>query len=120
MGNKRILLIDDDLELCQELAEILRDEDYDVKNTSSPLEGKTLIDKDVFDIVILDFKMPDLNGLELLKIIKTKNPKTSVFFITGKPFIEKLLQEQNLADLVSGIISKPFNIKTLLDKISTS
>jgi len=120
MSKKRILLVDDDLELCEELAELLRDEGYLVDNTSDALKGAGLVRENRYDVAILDFKMPGLSGVDLLKTIKAGNPKTRVLFVSGKPFVGRLLQEAKVAELVEGIISKPFDEKTLLDKIRGS
>lgn len=117
MSGKRILIIDDDVELCEEMAETLRDEGYSVKNVFDPVEGQTLISKENFDIAIVDYKLPGLNGIQLLKNIKKKAPKTKVFIATGRPFIEKLIKEEKVSHLVSGVINKPFSCDALLEKI---
>ena len=117
MDNKRILLIDDDAELCGELAEILQDEGYVVQNTSDSVEGERLIEQHEFDIALFDFKISGMSGMDLLKKIKHKRPETKVFLISGRPFLEKLLEEEKLSSLVAGIISKPFKIDILLEKI---
>ena len=56
MSNKRILIIDDDVELCGEVAEMLAGEGYLVESTSDPAQGRRLIDTRKFDIAILDYK----------------------------------------------------------------
>jgi len=120
MAGERLLLIDDDAELCQEVAEALRDEGFVVENTSDTSEGEKLVARGVFDVVILDYKMPGLNGIELLRMIKSKRPKTKVIITTGRPFIEKLLEEEGASHLVSGIVMKPFSYDELLEKIAKS
>lgn len=117
MASKQILVVDDDEELCQELSDILREEGHSVKNTSNPSEGEEWIDKFNFDTAIFDYKMPGITGIDLLKRIKNRNPGTKVFILTGKPFIEKLLEEENVSDLVDGVINKPFDISNLIRKV---
>lgn len=114
---KKILLIDDDVQLCEEVAETLRDEGYFVDNTSDEMQGEILIRDNIYDICLLDYKLPRLTGIELLKQIKQKNPRCAAFIVSGKPFIEKTIEEQNASGLVSGIIEKPFEVKYLLGKI---
>jgi len=114
---KSILLIDDDVQLCEEVAEILRDEGYRVDNTSDETQAEILIKNNLYDICLLDYKMPRLTGIELLRKIKERNPRCAALIISGRPFIEQTIAEQNAAHLVSGIIEKPFEIKNLLDKI---
>src|SRR2546423_1207204 len=117
MGKKRILVIDDDIELGQELTDILLQEGYAVTHASDSAEGETLINNNKYDINILDFKMSGLNGIELLRKAKQKDPNTKVIMVTGRPFIEKLMKEEKVSHIVDGLISKPFKIENLLAKI---
>ena len=114
---KKILLIDDDVQLCEEIAEMLRDEGYFVDNTSDEVEGEKLIKNNTYDICLLDYKMSRLTGIELLREIKKKNPQCSALIVSGRPFINKTIEEQNVSHLVSGIIEKPFEIKDVLGKL---
>jgi DNA-binding response OmpR family regulator len=116
---KRILVIDDDAELGQELTDMLSSEGYKVTMTTDTAEGEVLINTKDYDIDILDFKMSGYNGIELLKKVKQKNPKTKVIMVTGRPFIEQLMKDENVIDLVDGVISKPFKIENLLAKIKS-
>lgn len=117
MANKRILVIDDDVELREEISEILVGEGYLVKGTSDPLHGQGLIDTHKFDVAIIDYKLPGMTGVDLLRRIKKNNPGTKVFIVSGRSFLEKLIKEENVSHLVSGIISKPFDCEDLLKKI---
>ncbi len=109
--------MDDDVELCEEIAKFLRDEGYIVENTSSISAGESLIEKHGFDVVLLDSQMTHLTGIDLLKKIRSKNLNAKVFIMTGRPFIEKLLGEKSVAQLVDDVIKKPFEVNDLLDKI---
>ena len=120
MNRKNILLVDDDTELCDELAEILRFEGYNVENTSDSSKGATYLEKNRYDIVILDFKMPNMTGFDLLKKIKTFSLKPVVLLISGRPFIEKMLEDEDLTGLVNSVITKPFDDKKLLDSLRSS
>ena len=117
MKNIRIILIDDDETLCDGVAFILRDEGYSVMNTSDPIKGMELVENHIFDIALIDYKMPRLTGVEFLKRIKEKDPFTKVFIVSGKPFIENVLDEEKVSHLVEGIIKKPFKEETLLDAV---
>lgn len=117
---KKILIIEDDSELCQELSEILKDEGYFVESAPDVPEGKAMLIKNKFDAVILDYKMASSTGIEIIKFIKEKKLKPKIFVMSGKPFIEKLIKEEGLSGLVSRIIPKPFSINTLLKSIKSS
>ncbi|KKR30443.1 MAG: hypothetical protein A2149_05135 [Candidatus Schekmanbacteria bacterium RBG_16_38_11] len=114
---KKILIIDDDAELCEEMAEFLNDEGYSVQTALDGNQGEKLIRKNNYDVILLDFKMPGLNGIDMLKIVKEKKPKPAVFIISGRPFIEKLLEEEKLTSVVDGIMGKPFDLEMMLKRI---
>ena len=111
---KKILLIDDDKELCEELAGILTDEGYSIESAFNSDQGIMKLNKNVYDIVLIDFKLPCLNGVELLKKFKPNLPDTNFIFVTGKPYIEMELKENDLINLTAGVISKPIDIEKLL------
>jgi DNA-binding response OmpR family regulator len=113
---QRILIVDDDRELCSEISEILQDEGYLVDIARDGLEGEARIEED-YDIILLDFKMPGLNGVELLNKIKSKNKSSKIFLISGRPFLNKLISEFGPTHLVDAVFSKPFDVELLLAKI---
>ena len=114
---KKILIVDDDMELAEELAEILREEGYFVENTSDSIQAEKLINKNAYDLYLLDYKMSGFSGVDLLKKAKEKNPEGIVFIISGRPALDKLLKEENVQHLVSELIKKPFDVEFLLQKI---
>ncbi len=67
---KKILIIDDDKELCEEMAEILKGEGYDVSTAFDGLAGKKLIEENHYNLLLLDVKLPDINGLDILKSMR--------------------------------------------------
>lgn len=121
---KKILMLDDDEELCEEIAEILIDEGYRVTTAFDGLRGKRLVEKYNYDILILDIKMPGLSGLDILESIKGQNKELKVIILTGRPLSEELQErrickdkEEKILRLADGIINKPFDIEVLLNKI---
>ena len=118
MARKRILVVDDDETLCQGLAFILKDEGYLVKSTSDPAKARLLADQFSHDIAILDYKMSGLTGIDLLRSIKERNPQTVVFIISGRPFLERTLAEEQVAHLVAGVLAKPLTERDLLAMIA--
>ena len=117
MIKKTILVVDDDEDLCQGVAAILAHEGYLVECTSNVIEAEAFINSRVFDIGLFDYKMPISSGVELVKKIKAKNPSTKAFIMSGRPFIEKTIEDENASMLVDGIIKKPFSDTVLLEKI---
>jgi DNA-binding response OmpR family regulator len=124
----KVLLIDDDFEWCAELKEALEDEHFQVEISHDGLEGINRIAQNRFHLVLLDLKMPKLNGFEVLERIKSISPQTKVIIITASFIGRKDSQLNPLASeftsyapetaaLADEIISKPFNVEHLLDKI---
>ena len=114
---KRILLIDDDQELCEELADLLKSEGYDVVCSSDSQRGEAMIRCLDFDTLILDSKMPLVTGLDILERMKAESVKKKVIMVSGKPFIEKELEARGLQHVVSAVLSKPVDFELLLEKI---
>ncbi|MBN1113991.1 MAG: response regulator [Oligoflexia bacterium] len=115
--NQKILIADDDEILCQEISEILSYEGYSVTSTSTTEDAKKIIDEFVFDIAVFDYKMQSLTGIDLLKKVKMKNSETRIIIMSGRPFMVKILEQENVLHLVSGILIKPFNDVLLLETL---
>ena len=119
MKKKTILIIDDDIELRQELSEMLRSEGYLVSGAPTALNALEKMALSVPDLIIIDYKLPGMTGVELLKEIRKTNRSSKILIVSGKPFIEKLLEEEALAGTMSGVLNKPFEIDILLAKVKT-
>lgn len=115
MPNK-ILIIDDDEEMCKEMSEILSDEGYSVNMAFDGLAGQRIIETNNYDLLLLDLKMPGINGLEILKTIKAEKIKAKVIILTGSlAVINK--EFSDILKLADGVISKPFAVEVVLAKI---
>jgi DNA-binding NtrC family response regulator len=79
----KILIVDDDLVLSQEISKFLKNKGYDVCMTPDLKETKEHLENFIPDIILLDIKLPDGSGLDFLKIIKEKNPETMVLMLSG-------------------------------------
>ena len=114
---RKILFIDDDKELSDEMVEFLEAEGCEVETAFDGLQAEKLINKNQYDVILLDLKMPNLNGTELLKRLKRVDLKSKIILISGKPFIEKEIKKLGFLPMISGFISKPYDIKRLLNTI---
>ncbi len=80
----KILLIDDDKDMCESLADVLTLEaNYKVAYTTKPLKALDLVKKTSYSLIIVDYKMPDINGIDLLEKIKKIRPETIIFVLTA-------------------------------------
>ncbi len=80
---KKILIIDDDMDMCILLSKFLLRNGYDVETAHSGAKGLAKFREDNYDIVICDFRLGDRDGKEVLQEIKTISPSTIVLIITG-------------------------------------
>jgi len=111
----KVLLVDDEVEFIETLAERLRARGLQVDIATS---GKTGIEKakeTVFHAVVLDFAMPGMDGIETLKALREHNPDIQVMLLTGQATIKAAVEANRLGAV--DVLEKPTDIDTLLEKI---
>ncbi len=106
--NGKILIVEDEKSMREVLKILLEGEDYDVMTASDGLEGLSSLDKDIFDLVITDMKMPRADGFQILKKVKEISPDTIVIMITAFGTTETAIEAMKLG--AYDYINKPFNI----------
>jgi DNA-binding NtrC family response regulator len=79
----RVLIIDDEAAIRESLQILLEDDGYEVVNAQDGEEGLAVLDSQAVDLVLLDFQLPDRNGLEILKDIRERDPELAVIMITA-------------------------------------
>lgn len=79
----RILIVDDEQEILNMLRRNLEMEGYEVKTTLSPSEALVLMKRELFNLVMLDIKMPGMSGVDLLQELKQINPLSNIIMMTG-------------------------------------
>jgi len=79
----RILIVDDDLNVCKSCQKIIQKAGYGVNYSLSGREALNMVEKGVYDIVFTDLKMAEMGGMEVLRFVKTKDPDIIVIVITG-------------------------------------
>ena len=103
--NIKILLVDDDKDMCESLADVLTvDSDYIVSFTIKAPTALEMVKKEDFNLVIIDYKMPEMNGVELLKKIKKVKPDLNIFILTA--FISNELIEEAKKEGAQKVLSK--------------
>lgn len=87
----KILIVDDEVQITQMLENYFSLEGYEVASANDPLVALQMIEKENYNIVITDIKMPNMNGLDLLKEIKKYNGLIQVIVITGYVTMDNIL-----------------------------
>jgi two-component system, NtrC family, response regulator HydG len=83
----RILIADDDRDICLYLKRYLERRKYHVSAAFGGQEAKVLIEKEAFDFLLLDCSMPELTGLELIEMGRRRNPDAKIVLISAFPSI---------------------------------
>lgn len=113
----KILIVDDDPMVCKSLHALVKMEGYESDYATSGREGMEKISQNDFDLVFLDVRMEDMDGITLLEKIKTKYNDTMVILMTGYGSIEQAVQSIKLG--AYDYITKPINdieITLLIDR----
>jgi len=95
-GKPRILIVDDELSICEVLSIALRKEGYDVETETSPRKALDQYKADPFDLVIQDLKMPEMDGLELLREIKKVRDDALVVVMTAYSSWDRAVEAMRL------------------------
>ena len=112
----RLLVVDDDLDTCANLSDILSDIGYDVRTAPDANAALRTLNEHPFDIVLLDLKMPGMDGLQLYRELKRRSASTVAILITGYADAETRQRAEQLG--VWRILPKPVDVPALLPLIS--
>ena len=107
----KILVVDDDKDYNLYLTKFLSDEGYITKGITKPMDTLPTLEQEKFHIVILDLKMPQISGTELLKEIKSKYPNVCVIILTGYPSFKTAVETMKLDAF--DYLKKPFDLNDL-------
>lgn len=78
----KILIVEDDLVFCKLLSRFLSKNSFEVMDAQNGKDALALMNLNNFDQAILDYKLPDMTGIDILKKLKSKNPDTKILLIT--------------------------------------
>ena len=112
---KNVLVIDDEPIVLDSCRRILHDEGFEVNGAMNGREGLKKIEEDKYDAVLVDWKLPEIDGMEVLRIIKKNHPDIIVVMITGYPSVASAVQAMKLG--VSNYVSKPFTPEELKEAL---
>ena len=119
---KKILLVDDEPDVTYTIKNILEDNEFKVDTFNDPILALNYYKVNFYDLVILDIKMPKMDGFELYTKIRDKDPKVKICFFTATAMFTEEIKKALLA-LGKTInedyfIQKPIRIEVLIKKIA--
>lgn len=110
---ERILIVDDEIDMLELLELIITDRtDYEVTTTNNPLEVPELLKKNPYDLVITDLRMPDVDGIELIEMVKQIDDQLPFMIITAYGTIESAVEAMRKGAF--DYITKPFRQEQIL------
>jgi DNA-binding NtrC family response regulator len=112
---EKILLIDDETDFLDVMQERLAIHGVDADTSESAEEALKKIETQIYDAVILDLKMPGMDGIEALKRIRDRHPELQVILLTGHASVEKCIEAMKSGAM--DFILKPADLKILQKKI---
>lgn len=114
MEKMKLMLVDDEKRFLSTTQKLLEKKGYDVTTASSGLEAIDKLRQQDVHVVVLDVKMPGMDGLETLKVIKTDFPLTEVIMLTGHATVESAVD--GLKCGATDYLMKPTAIEELIQK----
>lgn len=115
MENYRILIVDDDENLRIGMATILEDEGFEVHEAANGREGIEKLEQEVYDLIITDYKMNEMDGMRMLKQLKNDYPSLKVIMVTGFGSIEHAVEAMKLGAI--NYMTKPVKPKQLVQLV---
>jgi DNA-binding NtrC family response regulator len=115
-GKPRILVIDDDETIRESVSTLLRREGYVVDTAETGKEAIAASTANFYNLAIIDIRLPDMEGVELLTAIKDTVPRIVKIIVTGYPSMETAINAVNNG--ADGYLMKPFKSQELLDKVA--
>lgn len=114
----KILVIDDEVDICSELAELLEDEGYVIHCAENVREALEKIKSTHYHVIFLDLLMPKVDGLSALRMIKKKVGKTALVMMSA--YLSPDVEKEVLKEGAFTCVAKPFQLKEIqqiIDKV---
>jgi len=114
-AKNKILVVDDEEALRTVLAAELEGEGYQVTTAVDGQEAIDILGSVVFDLILLDIKMPNVDGFEVLKFVKGRHPATKIIMLTGFADLKNAIESKKLG--AEDFVSKPYDLVDLLTTV---
>jgi DNA-binding NtrC family response regulator len=117
-GRIRVLLIDDETVFVDGLKGVLARRGMEAQSVNDGLKALGLLADEQFDVIVLDLRMPGMDGVEFLKAFRQRNADTPVIVLTGHVSIKQL--GEAMKECVAEVLLKPCRIDTLVSCIENA
>ncbi|HLR67261.1 response regulator [Virgibacillus alimentarius] len=114
---REILIVDDQPGIRLLLTDVFENEGYKVHTAETGKETLDTLAKKHFDLVILDYRLPIINGIEVLNRMEQDNMQVPVMLMSG--LVEEMDRETDKYHLLKGVLAKPFDIKAVVEKVKS-
>ncbi|MCK5251213.1 MAG: sigma-54-dependent Fis family transcriptional regulator [Spirochaetaceae bacterium] len=111
----KILIVDDELEMCLSLAELLESHGYRAEYATGTRDAGIALEKGRFDLILLDIRMPDGNGVDFLNVIKDRDRSIPVIMVSAFASVENVVKAMKYGAV--NFYSKPIDMPALLEEI---
>lgn len=112
---KKILIVDDESGIVQEIKEFLEEEGYEVHTADTAKAGIAKVEELKPDVAMIDVKLSDASGNEVLRACKEKSPKTKTIMATG--YVDQHVMDEAEAIGRDTFLQKPFNLVRIIEEI---
>jgi len=115
MDTFKVLIVDDEPDFLETIVKRLKRRKIDVTGVESGIRALELLEQEHFDVVILDVRMPGMDGIETLKEMKKKRPLMEVIILTGHASVESGMQGMQFGAF--DYVMKPAEFDELIEKV---
>jgi CheY-like chemotaxis protein len=116
-ADKRLILVAEDADNNYELIKVVLGKRYNLVHAKDGIEAVTLNEEEQPDLILMDIRMPNMDGLDATRIIKEVNPKTPIIALSAYAFEEDIKKTKDAG--CDAFIAKPFHIEDLINTIET-
>ena len=116
MSAERVLIVDDENEFSQVMAERMTARGLSVETAQSGKEGIEKARRESFDAIVLDLVMPEMDGIETLQVLLKENPELQIILLTGQATVAKGVEAIQLGAM--DFLEKPVDIDELIKRIN--
>jgi len=113
---KKMLVVDDEPVVLESCRRIFSEQGFDVRTTSSPREAIGLVTGSRYDVILCDWKMPEMDGVDVVEVLDKRTPDSAIVMITGYPSVEKATEVMKRGAM--DFVAKPFTPEEIVETVN--